>query len=76
MILTMSQGESFEVSLARLEEQNKNLVIQLAAITKALTDFENRLRVLEKWCAWTLGSCAVLAFIGPFVVKALFPTKT
>lgn len=71
----MSHGESFEVSLARLEEQSKTLAVQLETFSKALASVEERLRVLEKWCAWTLGSCAVLAFIGPFVVRALFPQK-
>lgn len=80
----MGDQESINVRLARMDEIQKAHQKQIEDIQAgneerfeqmmtALNGIFSRLVVLEKWTWVTLGACGLATFIGPFIVKAVFP---
>ncbi len=80
----MGEQESINVRLARMDEiqkaQQKRIediegsnAEKFDSIIQSLQGIYNRLVVLERWTWIALGGCGLATFIGPFIIKAVFP---
>lgn len=69
----MGDQESLKERMIRLEETQKVNAEKFDAILQALSALDKRMRQVERWMAVSFGFCSFAAFVGPFVVKSIFP---
>ena len=69
----MGDQESLKERMIRIEEAQRANAEKFDRIMQAIAAIDKRMRQLERWAATAFGFCSFAAFVGPFVIKSLFP---